>query len=124
MSGIETVAVKGGAHSFNHIRRATGLRLSDDQSLDLIKENEERLEFNFRRIFSSRLRLSSSLVGLTTESAMQARPGPLPLLSLAFLAAWASIEPLSTRPRKPQGVVPPAPGRLPAGKKLYVRNLT
>ena len=55
---------------------------------------------------------------------MQARPGPLPLLSLAFLAAWASIEPLSTRPRKPQGVVPPAPGRLPAGKKLYVRNLT
>ncbi len=47
MSGIDTVAaaVKDGAHSFKHIRRATGLRLSDDQFVNLIKENEERLVF-------------------------------------------------------------------------------
>jgi hypothetical protein len=47
MSGIDTVAaaVKDKAHSFKYIRRATGLRLSDDQFLNLIKENQERLEF-------------------------------------------------------------------------------
>jgi hypothetical protein len=47
MSGIEIVAaaVKEKAHSFKHIRRATGLRLSDDQFVNLIKENETRLEF-------------------------------------------------------------------------------
>lgn len=47
MSGFDTVAaaVKDKAHSFKHIRRATGLRLSDDQFLNLIKENQERLEF-------------------------------------------------------------------------------
>lgn len=47
MSGIETVAaaVKDKAHSFKYIRRSTGLRLSDDQFLSLIKENEERLVF-------------------------------------------------------------------------------
>jgi hypothetical protein len=38
-------AVKEKAHSFKHIRRATGLRLSDDQFVSLIKENETRLEF-------------------------------------------------------------------------------
>jgi hypothetical protein len=47
MSGIETVtaAVKNKAHSFKYIRKATGLRLSDDQFLNLIKENDTRLEF-------------------------------------------------------------------------------
>jgi hypothetical protein len=47
MSGIEivTAAIKDKAHSFKHIRRTTGLRISDDQFLKLIKENEERLEF-------------------------------------------------------------------------------
>jgi hypothetical protein len=47
MSGIETVtaAVKDRAHSFKHIRRATGLRLSDQQFLNLIQENQDRLEF-------------------------------------------------------------------------------
>jgi len=78
MSGIETVAVKGGAHSFNHIRRATGLRLSDDQSLDLIKENEERLEF----IFPPYLFLSTStiiLVGWSDDRVSDAgSPGPAP----------------------------------------------
>ena len=40
MSTIETVAasVKDGAHSFKYIRKATGLSLSDDQFLELIKE--------------------------------------------------------------------------------------
>ena len=78
MSGIETVAVKGGAHSFNHIRRATGLRLSDDQSLDLIKENEERLGF----IFPPYLFLSTSaiiLVGWSDDRVSDAgSPGPAP----------------------------------------------
>ncbi len=47
MSGIETVAkaVKDGAHSFNYIRKATGLLLTDDQFVELIKENEQRLRF-------------------------------------------------------------------------------
>ena len=47
MSVIDTVAaaVKDRAHSFNYIRKATGLRLSDDQFLELIKENERRLRF-------------------------------------------------------------------------------
>jgi hypothetical protein len=47
MSGIETVtaAVQKKAHSFKYIRKATGLRLSDDQFLNLIKENDSRLEF-------------------------------------------------------------------------------
>jgi hypothetical protein len=47
MSGIEIVAaaIKDKAHSFKYIRRATGLRLSDDQFKSLIKENESRLEF-------------------------------------------------------------------------------
>ena len=47
MSNIETVAaaVKGGAHSFKYIRKSTGLRLTDDQFLELIKENEQRLRF-------------------------------------------------------------------------------
>ena len=47
MSNFETVAaaVKDGAHSFNYIRKATGLRLSDDQFLELIKENGQRLRF-------------------------------------------------------------------------------
>ena len=41
MSVIDTVAatVKDRAHSFKYIRKATGLRLSDDQFLELIKEN-------------------------------------------------------------------------------------
>jgi hypothetical protein len=47
MSTIETVAasVKDGAHSFKYIRKATGLRLTDDQFLELIKENGKRLRF-------------------------------------------------------------------------------
>jgi hypothetical protein len=47
MSVIDTVAtaVKSGAHSFRYIRKATGLRLSDEQFLELIKENESRLRF-------------------------------------------------------------------------------
>jgi hypothetical protein len=47
MSGLEIVAaaVKDGAHSFKHILKATGLGLSDDQFLELIKENEAQLEF-------------------------------------------------------------------------------
>jgi hypothetical protein len=47
MSRIETVAVavKDRAHSFNYIRRTTGLKFTDDQFLDLIKENEDRLQF-------------------------------------------------------------------------------
>jgi len=47
MSGVDTLAtaVKDRAHSFNYIRKATGLRLSDDQFLELIKENERRLRF-------------------------------------------------------------------------------
>jgi hypothetical protein len=47
MSGLEMVAtaIKDKAHSFKHIRRSTGLRLSDDQFVSLIKENGERLEF-------------------------------------------------------------------------------
>jgi hypothetical protein len=47
MSIIETVAaaVKGGPHSFRYIRKSTGLRLTDDQFLELIKENEQRLRF-------------------------------------------------------------------------------
>jgi hypothetical protein len=47
MSVIDTVAatVKDRAHSFNYIRKATGLRLSDDQFRELIKENDQRLRF-------------------------------------------------------------------------------
>jgi hypothetical protein len=47
MSTIETVAaaVKDGAHSFKYIRKATGLSLSDDEFLELIKGNEQRLRF-------------------------------------------------------------------------------
>jgi hypothetical protein len=47
MSIIDTVAsaVKDGAHSFKYIRKATGLRLTDDQFLELIRENEQRLRF-------------------------------------------------------------------------------
>ena len=47
MSGIDTVAtaVKDRAHSFNFIRRTTGLPLSDKQFLDLIKANEDRFQF-------------------------------------------------------------------------------
>jgi hypothetical protein len=53
MSRIETVAaaVKDRAHSFNYIRKATGLRFTDDQFLGLIKENEARLQFaRIRRV--------------------------------------------------------------------------
>ena len=47
MSIIETVAtaVKDRAHSFKYIRKATGLRLTDDQFVELIKDNEKRLRF-------------------------------------------------------------------------------
>jgi hypothetical protein len=47
MSSFETVvaSVKDGAHSFKYIRKATGLRLTDDQFLELIRENEQRLRF-------------------------------------------------------------------------------
>jgi hypothetical protein len=46
MGNLETVAaaVKDRAHSFNYIRRSTGLRLSDKQFLSLISGNEERLQ--------------------------------------------------------------------------------
>jgi hypothetical protein len=44
ISRIEAVAaaVKDRAHSFNYIRRTTGLKFTDDQFLDLI---EDRLQF-------------------------------------------------------------------------------
>jgi hypothetical protein len=47
MSSLETVvaSVKDGAHSFRYIRKATGLRLNDDQFNELIKENGRRLRF-------------------------------------------------------------------------------
>lgn len=47
MSVIDTVAaaVQDRAHSFKYIRKATGLRLSDDEFLELIKENGQRLLF-------------------------------------------------------------------------------
>ena len=47
MSGIEIVAtaVKDRAHSFKYIRRTTGLPLSDEQLMELIQENEDRLQF-------------------------------------------------------------------------------
>ena len=47
MSGIETVAtaIKGRAHSFNYIRKATGLKLSDEQFMDLIQANADRFQF-------------------------------------------------------------------------------
>lgn len=47
MSVIDTVAtaVKDKAHSFKYIRKATGLRLTDDEFVELIKENDKRLRF-------------------------------------------------------------------------------
>jgi hypothetical protein len=47
MSGIDKVAtaVKDKAHSFQYIRKATGLPLSDEQFLALIKENGDRFQF-------------------------------------------------------------------------------
>jgi hypothetical protein len=47
MNGIEIVAtaVKDRAHSFHYIRRSTGLSLSDEQLMELIQENEDRLQF-------------------------------------------------------------------------------
>ena len=47
MSRIEKVTetVKDGPHSFKFIRKATGLRLNDDQFNELIKENGRRLRF-------------------------------------------------------------------------------
>jgi hypothetical protein len=47
MSSFETVvaSVKDGARSFKSIRKATGLRLNDDQFNELIKENGQRLRF-------------------------------------------------------------------------------
>ena len=53
MSSIDMVAkaVKDGAHSFRHIRKTTGLRLTDDQFLELIKESEQRPRFTrIRRV--------------------------------------------------------------------------
>jgi hypothetical protein len=41
---IVATAVKNGAHSFNYIRKATGLKFTDAQFLELIKENEDRLQ--------------------------------------------------------------------------------
>ena len=47
MSSFETVvaSVKDGARSFKYIRRATGLRLNDDQFNELINENGQSLKF-------------------------------------------------------------------------------
>jgi hypothetical protein len=47
MGGFETVAsaVKDRAHSFKYIRRTTGLPLSDEQLMELIQENTDRLQF-------------------------------------------------------------------------------
>lgn len=47
MSGIDQVAtaVKDKAHSFQYIRKATGLPLSDEQFLALIEQNGDRLQF-------------------------------------------------------------------------------
>jgi hypothetical protein len=47
MSSFETVlaSVKDGAHSFKYIRKATGLRLNDEQFHELIKENGQSLKF-------------------------------------------------------------------------------
>ncbi len=70
MSGIDTVAaaVKDKAHSFKYIRKATGLRLSDDQFLNLIKENQERLEFTRIRRRLRRQARSTWLAGRETPS--------------------------------------------------------
>jgi hypothetical protein len=47
MNAIEIVAtaVKEGAHSFEYIRKTTGLPLSDEQLMELIQENGDRLQF-------------------------------------------------------------------------------
>ena len=53
MSIIDALAkaVKDGAHSFVHIRKTTGLRLTDHEFLKLIKENGQRLRFTrIRRV--------------------------------------------------------------------------
>jgi len=53
MSRIETVAmaIKDRAHSFKYIRKITSLPLTDEQFMDLIKENEARIQFTrIRRV--------------------------------------------------------------------------
>ncbi len=72
MSRIETVAaaVKDGAHSFNYIRRATGLEFTDDQFLDLIKGNEDRLQFaRIRRVDADGNRIQPGWPGVKLRAA-------------------------------------------------------
>jgi hypothetical protein len=72
MSGIETVttAVKGKAHSFKYIRKATGLPFSDEQFLDLIKENGDRLQFTrIRREDSNGNRIKPGWPGVKLKQA-------------------------------------------------------
>ncbi len=46
MTTIEalTAAVKDKAHSFSYLRQAAGLKLSDDQFLNLIKEHPDQFQ--------------------------------------------------------------------------------
>ena len=76
MSTIETVAlaVKDGAHSFKYIRKATGLRLTDDQFLELIKENEQRLRFTrIRRADADGNHIQPGWPGVKLSAAATAR---------------------------------------------------
>lgn len=67
MSRVETVAaaVKDKAHSFNYIRKSTGLKFTDNQFLDLIKKNEDRLQFTrIRRADADGKRIQPGLPGV------------------------------------------------------------
>jgi hypothetical protein len=75
MSRIETVAaaVKDRAHSFNYIRKATGLRFTDEQFLKLIKENEDRLQFaRIRRLDADGNRIRPGWPGMKLRAAATA----------------------------------------------------
>jgi hypothetical protein len=72
MSGLEIVAaaVKDRSHSFEYIRKLTGLGFSDDQFLKLIKENEERLEFTrIRRADAAGKRIRPGWPGVKLRAA-------------------------------------------------------
>jgi hypothetical protein len=71
MSSYETVvaSVKDGAHSFKYIRKATGLRLNDDQFIELIKENGQSLRFTrIRRMDADGNRIQPGWPGVTLQA--------------------------------------------------------
>ena len=71
MSSFETVvaSVKDGAHSFKHIRRATGLKLNDDQFNELIKENGQSLRFaRIRRMDADGNRITPGWPGVRLQA--------------------------------------------------------